>query len=78
MLDNLMVQYDYVLLEGPSLNDYSDTRELIQYVDTIIPVFDARTTLTNLDYDSIKYLKGIKSKVLGTVLNNAKYSDLAV
>lgn len=78
MLDNLMVQYDYVLLEGPSLNDYSDTRELIQYVDAVIPVFDARTTLTNLDYDSIKYLKGIKSKVLGTVLNNAKYSDLAV
>jgi len=78
MLDNLLVQYDYVLLEGPSLNDFSDTRELIQYVDTVIPVFDARTTLNNLDYDSIKYLKGIKSKVLGTVLNNAKFSDLSV
>lgn len=78
MLENLMIQYDYVLLEGPSLNDYSDTRELIQYVDTIIPVFDARTSLSSLDYDSIKYLKTIKNKVLGTVLNNAKYSDLSV
>jgi succinoglycan biosynthesis transport protein ExoP len=78
MLENLLHQYDYVILEGPSLNDYSDTRELVQYVDTIIPVFDARTTLNSLDYDSIKYLKSNKSKVLGTVLNSVKFSDLSV
>lgn len=78
MLENLMVDYDYILMEGPSLNDYSDTRELIQFADTIIPVFDARNTLNNLDYDSIKYLKSVKSKVMGTVLNNAKFSDLTV
>lgn len=78
MLDNLMVEYDYILMEGPSLNDFSDTRELIQYADSVIPVFDARTTLNNLDHDSIKYLKSIKAKVMGTVLNNAKLTDLTI
>jgi len=78
MLDNLMVEYDYIIMEGPSLNDFSDTRELIQYADSVIPVFDARTTLNNLDHDSIKYLKSIKAKVIGTVLNNAKLTDLTI
>lgn len=78
MLDNLSLQYDYVILEGPSLNDYSDTRELIEYVDKVIAVFDADTTLTELDHDSIKYLKSIKEKLLGSVLNRVKLKELSV
>jgi succinoglycan biosynthesis transport protein ExoP len=78
MLDNLSLQYDYVLLEGPSLNDYSDTRELIEYVDKVIAVFDADTTLTELDHDSIKYLKSIKEKLLGSVLNRVKLKELTI
>lgn len=78
MLDNLVLQYDYVLLEGPSLNEYSDTRELIEYVDKVITVFDADTTLTELDHDSIKYLKSIKEKLLGSVLNKVKLKELSV
>jgi polysaccharide biosynthesis transport protein len=78
MLDNLLVEYDYILMEGASLNDYSDTRELVEYVDSVIPVFDASSTLNNLDHDSIKYLRTIKSKILGTVLNNVSLSDLSI
>lgn len=76
MVDNLVLQYDYILLEGASLNDYSDTRELIEYADKVIAVFDADSTLTELDYDSIKYLKSIKEKLLGSVLNRVKLKEL--
>lgn len=78
MLFNLLAEYDYILLEGASLNEYSDTRELIQYVDLVIPVFDANIVLNNLDLDSIKYLNGIKHKILGTALNNARIDDLSL
>lgn len=78
MLSNLLIEYDYIILEGASLNDYSDTRELVEYVDLVIPVFDANMTLNNLDFDSIKYLKSIRAKILGTVLNNVKLSDLSI
>lgn len=76
MLRNLSVEYDYILLEGAALNDYSDTKELVEYVDKVIPVFDATATLDSLDQDSVKYLKSIKAKLVGTVLNKVKQQDL--
>jgi Mrp family chromosome partitioning ATPase len=78
MLNTMLNVYDYILLEGAALNEYSDTRELIKFIDLIIPVFDADTTLNNLDFDSIKYLKSIETKILGTVLNNAKLTDISL
>jgi uncharacterized protein involved in exopolysaccharide biosynthesis/cellulose biosynthesis protein BcsQ len=76
MLRNLSIEYDYILLEGAALNDYSDTKELVEYVDKVIPIFDASTTLDSLDQDSVKYLKSIKTKLVGTVLNRIKQQDL--
>ncbi len=78
MLKNLCLQYDYILMEGPSLNEYSDTKELVEYADKIIPVFDAESVLNNLDQDSIKYFKSMKSKLLGSVLNKVNLKDLSI
>jgi len=41
-LESLKEYYDYILFEGPSLNNCSDTRELETYVDKVIPVFSGR------------------------------------
>ncbi len=78
VIDNLITQYDYILMEGPSLNEYSDTKELIDYSDRVITVFGAETTINNRDKESVQYLKSIKGKLLGTVLNKVQLKDLSV
>lgn len=77
VMTKLAAQYDYILMEGPSLNEYSDTKELIEYSDKIIPVFSAETVLNQLDEESIKYLKSVKGKLLGSVLNKVALKDLS-
>jgi Mrp family chromosome partitioning ATPase len=78
VITRLASRYDYILMEGPSLNEYSDTKELIEYSDKVIPVFSAETVLNSLDEESIKYLKSIKGKLLGSVLNKVAIKDLSV
>lgn len=78
MIYNLSLQYDYVLMEGPALNDYSDSKELIDYADKVIPVFRADLSLTHMDKESIKYLKSINGRLMGTVLNNVKLKNLSI
>ena len=76
MIHNLSMQYDYVLMEGPALNDYSDSKELIGYADKVIPVFRADTSLSHADRESISYLKSINGRLMGTILNNVKLKNL--
>jgi succinoglycan biosynthesis transport protein ExoP len=78
VIDNLVTKYDYILMEGPSLNEYSDTKELIDYVDKVITVFGAETTLNNLDKESIQFLKSIRGKFLGALLNRVQLKDLSI
>jgi Mrp family chromosome partitioning ATPase len=76
VINNLTSHYDYILMEGSSLNEYSDSKELIEYVDKVITVFGAETVLNFLDKESIQYLKSVKGKMLGTVLNKVQMKDL--
>ena len=78
VIDNLSSQYDYIFMEGPSLNEYSDSKELIEYADRVITLFGAETTLNHLDNESVQYLKSVKTKLLGTVLNKVQFKDLLV
>jgi succinoglycan biosynthesis transport protein ExoP len=78
MIHSLALQYDYVLMEGPALNDYSDSKELIDYADKVIPVFRADLSLSHMDKESIKYLKSINGRLMGTVLNNVKLKNLSI
>lgn len=78
MIHNLSLQYDYVLMEGPGLNDYSDSKELIDFADKIIPVFRADLSVSHMDKESIKYLKSINGRLMGTVLNNVKLKNLSI
>lgn len=76
VIHNLSMQYDYVLMEGPALNDYSDSKELIGYADKVVTVFRADTSLSHADKESINYLKSINGRLMGTVLNNVKLKNL--
>lgn len=69
LLEWLKAQYDYIILEGASLNDYSDSRELVGFVDKVIPVFDAESTLTEEDRESLHFLQSLNGKLGCAILN---------
>jgi polysaccharide biosynthesis transport protein len=77
MIASLRRMYDYIFMEGASLNDFSDTRELIQYADGMVAVFSAKSTLTASDRESIRYMKTLNGKFLGAVLNQVNKKDVA-
>ncbi len=78
MIDELSLNYDYIFLEGSSLNNYSDTKELVEYVDKVIPVFSASSVIKQLDRESISYLKSLNGKLMGAVLNGIEMKELKI
>jgi len=68
-MPKIMGNYDYVLMEGASLNYHADTKELIKYADGLVAVFSARSTIRQTDKESIRFLKSQKEKLVGAVLN---------
>jgi succinoglycan biosynthesis transport protein ExoP len=68
-LRSLTSEYDYIFLEGPPLNDFSDTRELTQYVDGVIAIFSADHVLSQLDKESMQYFRELNGKFCGAILN---------
>jgi Mrp family chromosome partitioning ATPase len=77
-LQQLKNVYDFILLEGAPLNDYTDSKELVQYVEGVIPVFSSRISLHPNDKESIEFLQSLDSKLVGAVLNkvNEDYLEL--
>lgn len=68
-LHTLTQEFDYIFLEGPPLNDFSDSKELIQYVDSVVAIFSATHVIKQIDKESIKFLKELNGKFCGSVLN---------
>lgn len=68
--------FDYVLLEGASLNEYSDTKELVKYADKVIAVFSSESSIKQFDRESIQYFKSLGKKFGGAVLNRVDTKDL--
>ncbi|WP_217606029.1 hypothetical protein [Chitinophaga sp. GbtcB8] len=69
-LPQLKGYYDFVLLEGAPLNDYTDSKELVHYVEGVIAIFSSRVSLKQNDKESIQFLQSMNGKLLGAVLNN--------
>ena len=76
LLQEITSYYDYVFLEGASLNDHSDTKELSEFADRIVPVFSSYSVIKQIDQESITYLKSLGNKLFGAVLNNINVRDL--
>lgn len=68
--------FDYVLMEGAAMNDYSDTKELVKYADKVVAVFSAESPIRQLDRESIQYFKSLGKKFGGCVLNRVATKDL--
>ncbi|PWV55790.1 exopolysaccharide transport family protein [Chitinophaga sp. S165] len=68
----LTTYYDFILLEGAPLNDYTDSKELAQYVDGVIAVFSSKLALTQVDRESAQFFETLGDKFVGAVLNNVQ------
>jgi polysaccharide biosynthesis transport protein len=68
--------FDYVLLEGASLNEYSDTKELVRFSDKVVAVFSAENDIKQMDRESIQYFKSLGKKFGGALLNKVDTKDL--
>jgi polysaccharide biosynthesis transport protein len=69
-------QYDYIFLEAACLGKYSDARELIDYVDKIIPIFDASTSLNQGEEEALAFYKSQGDKMMGSILNKVETKNI--
>lgn len=74
LLNSMREKFDYIFIETSAINKYSDTKELVRYADKVITVFSAEQVYSQIDKISVQYLRGLKEKSMGAVLNNV-YSD---
>jgi Mrp family chromosome partitioning ATPase len=75
-LSKLTVEYDYIFLEGPPLNDFSDSKELVQYVDGVIAIFSAKHIIKQIDRQSMTFFHELNGKFCGAVLNMVDLEDV--
>ncbi len=75
-LQTLGQEYDYILLEGPPLNDFSDCKELVQYVDGVIAIFSATHVIKQIDTQSMTFFHELNGKFCGAVLNMVNLEDV--
>jgi len=68
-LRSLLPEFDYIFLEGPPLNDFSDSKELVHYVDGVVAVFSANHVMKQIDKESLKFFNELNGKFCGSVLN---------
>jgi len=76
-LEGLEEHYDYIFFESASMNNYSDTKELTQYVDKVIAVFGAENDIKSIDKESIDYLNNLGNKFMGAILNKMDLRNLS-
>lgn len=69
-------RYDYIFLEAASINEYADAKELNNYVDKVIAIFAAQSTIYKPDKNSIAYLKTLGDKFVGSILNKIDLNNV--
>ncbi len=72
----LTTEFDYIFLEGPPLNDFTDSKELLQYVDGVIGVFSSTHTIQQIDKESISFFKDLNGKFYGSILNKVDLENV--
>lgn len=69
-------QFDYILIDSPPVGRVSDPAILAAQGDGVLLVLDAQKTRKGSVRQAVRDLQAVGAKVLGTVINNAKYSQV--
>ena len=75
LLSALCQSYDYVLLEGAALNNFTDAKELMPFVDKTLAVFSAKTHIGQTDRPALNYLHSLNGKLVSAILNRVRLGD---
>lgn len=75
-LQALKEDFDYIFLEGPPLNDFSDAKELAQYVEGVIAVFSSHHVIKQIDKQSMNFFTELNGKFCGAILNKVDLEDI--
>lgn len=62
-------EYDFILIEGAALNNYADTKELINFSESIITIFSAQASFKQIDKEGLKFISDLKSQNNIVILN---------
>ena len=73
---DLLSVYSYILMEGPDLNTHSDAKELSTLANGVISVFSAKSSIKQLDFESIDFLENNNGKFLGSILNMVESENM--
>lgn len=76
LIKRFRVQYDYVFIEGASLNLFSDSRELSVYADFLVVLFSVEDEYTEADMESLHFIKECKQQLKLYVLNKLRKEDV--
>ncbi len=76
LLAEVSSRYDYIMMEGASLNMYADSKELAMFADKVIPIFAANAQLESSDKPSIEYIKRLNGKYMGALINKVELENL--
>lgn len=74
--ENLKQKYDCILVEGPSLQHWSDSRELADGVDFVVTVYAAHHAFTAADKEALQFIQGLNEKHLGAILNIVPINEI--
>jgi len=75
-MDACKRQYDYVFIEGAAMNNYSDTKELLEFTDRVIAVFNADSSLEAADKSSVEFLQSLNGQYMGSILNKINLNHI--
>jgi len=75
-IQDLSERYDYIFIESSAMNDYSDTKELVEYADKVVSVFSAESEIKHVDREAIGFLQGLGNRFMGAILNKVDLKNL--
>jgi polysaccharide biosynthesis transport protein len=74
-IQTIAQDYDYVFIEGAALNIHADSKELLKYVDGVVPIFSSKSVIKQIDKESIHFLRN-SDKLVGGVLNAVEEENI--
>ena len=77
LIDELIPEYDFILLDSPPIGSVTDSLSLSQYVDGTILIVKAGSTTIDMFEGGVKRMRDINARILGVVLNSVKMRDQA-
>ncbi|WP_461452333.1 exopolysaccharide transport family protein [Mucilaginibacter sp.] len=67
--DKLREVFDIIIIEASSLNTLNKSKEWNKFSDKILTIFEAGKSISNSEMKHITYMKNLKGKFMGWVLN---------